>query len=107
MQSGEHFRSGVDNNSGLQLLPKEKRMDKPKSGAVTKVRACLNGEPLTHSDLRERCPDLSDGQISMSLAHLRKKGLIEQEKIARVKGFGRKEISTYRLKTEERANAQT
>jgi len=41
----------------------------------------------------------------MSLAHLRKKGLIEQEKIARVKGFGRKEISTYKLKTEEKTPA--
>ena len=74
---------------------------KEKSGAVTKIRACLNGEPLTHSDLKQRHPELSDGQISMSLATLRKRGLVEQEKIARVKGFGRKEISTYRLKTEE------
>jgi hypothetical protein len=41
----------------------------------------------------------------MSLAHLRKRGLIEQEKIARVKGFGRKEIWTYKLKTEEKAEA--
>ena len=73
---------------------------KQRSGAVTKIRACLNGQPLTHSDLREKHPELSDGQISMSLAHLRKRGLIEQEKTPRVKGFGRKEIWAYKLKTE-------
>ena len=76
-----------------------------KSGAVTKVRASLNGSPVTHADLREKHPELSDGQISMSLATLRKQGLIEQEKIARVKGFGRKEIWSYKLKTEEKAQA--
>ena len=78
---------------------------KQRSGAVTKIRACLNGQPLTHSDLRDKHPELSDGQISMSLAHLRKRGLIEQEKTPRVKGFGRKEIWTYKLKSEE-ADAQ-
>jgi len=78
---------------------------KQRSGAVTKIRASLNGQPLTHSDLRERNPELSDGQISMSLAHLRKRGLIEQEKVARVKGFGRKEIWTYKLKTEDKPTA--
>ena len=78
---------------------------KQRSGAVTKIRACLNGQPLTHSDLRDRHPELSDGQISMSLAHLRKRGLIEQEKIARVKGFGRKEIWAYKLKTEDKPQA--
>ena len=78
---------------------------KQRSGAVTKIRACLNGQPLTHSDLRDRHPELSDGQISMSLAHLRKRGLIDQEKIARVKGFGRKEIWAYKLKTEDKPQA--
>lgn len=71
---------------------------KQRSGSVTKVRAALNGEPRTHADLRAAHPELSDGQISMAIAHLKKRGLIEQEKIARVKGFGRKEISAYRLK---------
>lgn len=78
---------------------------KERSGAVTKIRACLNGQPLTHSDLRERHPELSDGQISMSLAHLRKRGLIDQEKTPRVKGFGRKEIWAYKLKTEDKPQA--
>ena len=78
---------------------------KERSGAVTKIRACLNGQPLTHSDLREKHPELSDGQISMSLAYLRKRGLIEQEKTARVKGFGRKEIWAYKLKTEDKPQA--
>jgi DNA-binding transcriptional regulator GbsR (MarR family) len=78
---------------------------KQRSGAVTKIRACLNGQPLTHSDLRDKHPELSDGQISMSLAHLRKRGLIEQEKTPRVKGFGRKEIWTYKLKTEDKPQA--
>lgn len=78
---------------------------KERSGAVTKIRACLNGQPLTHSDLRERHPELSDGQISMSLAHLRKRGLIDQEKTPRVKGFGRKEIWAYKLKTEDKPTA--
>ena len=78
---------------------------KQRSGAVTKIRACLNGQPLTHSDLREKHPELSDGQISMSLAHLRKRGLIEQEKTPRVKGFGRKEIWAYKLKTEDKPQA--
>ena len=78
---------------------------KQRSGAVTKIRACLNGQPLTHSDLREKHPELSDGQISMSLAHLRKRGLIEQEKTPRVKGFGRKEIWSYKLKTEDKPQA--
>jgi predicted transcriptional regulator len=55
--------------------------------------------------LRDKHPELSDGQISMSLAHLRKRGLIEQEKTPRVKGFGRKEIWTYKLKTEEKIDA--
>jgi hypothetical protein len=71
---------------------------KERSGSVTKVRAFLNGEPRTHADLKAAHPELSDGQISMAIAHLKKRGLIEQEKIARVKGFGRKEISAYRLK---------
>ena len=78
---------------------------KQRSGAVTKIRACLNGQPLTHSDLRDKHPELSDGQISMSLAHLRKRGLIEQEKTPRDKGFGRKEIWTYKLKTEDKPQA--
>ena len=78
---------------------------KQRSGAVTKIRACLNGQPLTHSDLRDKHPELSDGQISMSLAHLRKRGLIEQEKTPRVKGFGRKEIWAYKLKTEDKPQA--
>ena len=78
---------------------------KQRSGAVTKIRACLNGQPLTHSDLRDKHPELSDGQISMSLAHLRKRGLIEQEKTPRIKGFGRKEIWTYKLKTEDKPQA--
>jgi hypothetical protein len=55
--------------------------------------------------LRDKHPELSDGQISMSLAHLRKRGLIDQEKTARVKGFGRKEIWTYKLKTEDKPQA--
>jgi len=74
-----------------------------KSGAVTKVRGSLNGDPVTHADLRQKHPELSDGQISMSLATLRRQGLIDQEKIARVKGFGRKEIWSYKLKTEAQA----
>jgi hypothetical protein len=84
-----------------RIIAKERIMEeekKERSGSVTKVRAFLNGEPRTHADLKAAHPELSDGQISMAIAHLKKRGLIEQEKIARVKGFGRKEISAYRLK---------
>ena len=78
---------------------------KQRSGAVTKIRACLNGEPLTHADLKERHPELNDGQISMAICHLRKQGVVEQEKRARSKGFGRKEVWAYKLKTEEKPAA--
>jgi hypothetical protein len=82
----------------MEEIKEEIKEKKERSGSVTKVRSALNGEPRTHADLRTAFPELSDGQISMALAHLKKRGLVEQEKIARVKGFGRKEISAYRLK---------
>jgi hypothetical protein len=79
-------------------MEEEIKQKKERSGSVTKIRAALNGEPRTHADLKAAHPELNDGQISMAISHLKKRGLVEQEKIARVKGFGRKEISAYRLK---------
>lgn len=69
-----------------------------KSGSVTKVRASLNGEGKTHADLKTANPDLTDGQISMALGYLKRKGLIEAEMVPRVRRFGRQNISSYRLK---------
>lgn len=71
---------------------------KPRSGSITKIRACLNCEPLTHADLKLKHPELNDGQISMAICHLRKQGLIDQELRPRSKGFGRKEVWAYKLK---------
>jgi hypothetical protein len=71
---------------------------KPRSGSVTKIKAILAENFMTHSDIKAAHPELTDGQISMAISHLKKAGKIEQEIKDRVKPFGRKQINTYRLK---------
>lgn len=76
---------------------------KPRSGSVTKVKALLTTEPITHSEIKEKHPELTDGQISMAISHLKKAGKVEQALQARVKAFGRKQIYSYRLRSEDEA----
>lgn len=71
---------------------------KQRSGSVTKIRATLSNEFMTHADIRKAHPELADSQISMAISYLKRNGLIEQEKRDRVNAYGRKQINTYRLK---------
>lgn len=80
-------------------------MTKERSGAVTKVRATLNGEPKTHAELKAMNPELTDGQISMSLSYLKKRGLIEHETVERSAKFGRKMVYSYKLKGQDARQA--
>jgi hypothetical protein len=72
---------------------------KPRSGSVTKIKAALGNEFMTHADLRHAHPELADGQISMAISYLKRSGIIEQQKTDRVNPYGRKQINTYRLKS--------
>jgi hypothetical protein len=72
---------------------------KPRSGSVTKIRATLGSEYMTHADIRKAHPELADSQISMAISYLKRNGMIEQQKTDRVNAFGRKQINTYRLKS--------
>jgi hypothetical protein len=49
----------------------------------------------------EKNPELKHEQIGMSLSYLNKKGLIDREKVARPKAFGRKEVYAYKLKPKD------
>lgn len=76
---------------------------KPRSGSVTKIKALLTTEPITHSEIKDKHPELTDGQISMAISHLKKAGKVEQALQARVKNFGRKQIYAYRLRSQDEA----
>jgi hypothetical protein len=69
-----------------------------RSGAVGKVLAVIGEKPMTIQDIKFRIPELTDGQISMSLVYLRdKKRVIQAIKVPRTSKVGRKEINAYVL----------
>jgi len=70
---------------------------KPRSGAVSKVRAEITSEPKTISNLKELCSDLSAEQISMALSYLLKKEVVIREKTDRTAKTGRRLIWSYVL----------
>ena len=71
---------------------------KERSGAVSKVFSVISEKPLTLPEIRNLLPDLTDGQISMSLVYLRdKRKVIQATKVPRFSKVGRKEINAYVL----------
>lgn len=81
----------------------ETQMDEPvkkeRSKAVSKVRNVLSAEtPMTINAINQLLPELTAGQISMSLCYLRKKELVQRTQIPRVFKVGRKEVYAYTLK---------
>ena len=71
---------------------------KERSGAVKKVRSLMGTEPMTLPEIKKRLPELTEGQISMSLCYLKKRGLVDFAKTQRQSGHGRKEINSYTLR---------
>jgi len=71
---------------------------KQKSGAVGKVLSVIGEKPMTIPAIRKMLPELTDGQISMSLVYLRdKRRVITAIKVPRQAKVGRKEINAYVL----------
>jgi hypothetical protein len=71
---------------------------KQKSGAVAKVLSVISDKPMTIPAIKMMLPDLTDGQISMSLVYLRdKRKVITAIKVPRQAKVGRKEINAYVL----------
>jgi DNA-binding transcriptional regulator GbsR (MarR family) len=69
-----------------------------RSGAVGKVFSVIGEKPMTIQDIKSHIPELTDGQISMSLVYLRdKKKVIQATKVPRTSKVGRKEINAYVL----------
>jgi hypothetical protein len=72
---------------------------KERSKAVTKVRNLLNKDThMTINAINKLLPELSAGQISMSLCYLTKKQVTERIQVDRLFKTGRKEVYAYRLK---------
>lgn len=72
---------------------------KERSKAVSKVRNVLSAEtPMTINAINQLLPELTAGQISMSLCYLRKKEIVERTQIPRIFKVGRKEVYAYTIK---------
>ena len=69
-----------------------------RSGSVKLVRAALTEIPKTFKEIKENCPGLKDGQISMSLCYLLRRNELVKEQVDRVAKYGRRRVFTYALK---------
>lgn len=74
---------------------------KQRSNAVKIVRLALTVEPKTFGQVKSSCDGLKDGQISMSLCYLLRKGEIARERSERTAKYGRKEVFTYFTKGKD------